>query len=85
MLKIKTQMSIYLMYIFISPISNEGVISNKDGKIKLFNIKDTIVISHINYKTQKIIFDNKLNENTIYLEPLKNKLDDITLYDKNIL
>lgn len=68
-------------------ISKKGVgtVSNRDGifTLKLRNTiqkNDSVVFSHIGYKTQKIpVSDLENSENTISLEPANNILDEVTV------
>lgn len=61
-----------------------GLISNNDGgaDLSLFNEGDTIIISHISYKS-KYIVKTKLTDSVIYLNQMTNMLPDIVLTENN--
>lgn len=72
----KTKQPIEFVNVFY-PSSNEGSVSNKDGRVKL-NIKaDTLQISHISYERKRIKTGSKSKIDTIYLNQKTFQLDDV--------
>lgn len=53
-----------------------GTITNEDGEFSLHHIKE-VEISHINYETKKVVFENK--EVEIYLTPKVYILDELII------
>ncbi|CDF79313.1 Cna protein B-type domain protein [Formosa agariphila KMM 3901] len=61
-----------------------GSISNADGKLKLPLLEHDIVISHINYIEQTMPFNRFKENDTIYLNPKNNQLDEVVIYNLNL-
>ncbi len=66
--------------------SNEGLITNEDGFFELPNIIDidTLHISHIAYKSKKILLNAFKKKDTIFLEKNTINLDEVVIKSINI-
>lgn len=63
----------------------EGSISNEDGKVRLSVRSDSVVFSHIGYKTKKLIPSSDASLiDTIFLKPSVHTLGEITVFDIDI-
>ncbi|WP_298778122.1 hypothetical protein [uncultured Polaribacter sp.] len=64
--------------------SSTGNISNSDGKVKVNLQKDSIFISHINYKNSSYTAKKILNRDTLYIQSKLNTLDEIVMYNYDL-
>ncbi|ARV14660.1 hypothetical protein [Polaribacter sp. SA4-12] len=64
--------------------SSTGNISNADGIVKINLQKDSIYISHINYKNRVYSSKNLFTKDTLFIHPTLNTLDEIVLYDYDL-
>lgn len=62
---------------------NEGTISNLDGKVQIIK-RDTIILSHLSYKTKRIPYEQYATLNTLYLEPGEIALNEVVVSNFNL-
>ena len=62
-----------------------GSVSNEDGRVKIPLKKEKIIISHINYETKELKYSNFIKKDTIYLILNTSELDEIVVYNIDIL
>lgn len=64
--------------------SDEGTISNLDGKIKVGITSNVMTLSHITYKTLKLKFQDLDSANIVYLSPANIVLDEVVVYNLDL-
>ncbi|PQJ78839.1 carboxypeptidase-like regulatory domain-containing protein [Polaribacter porphyrae] len=67
------------------PALEIGSVTNSDGKIKIPLRKNKIVVSHINYQEKEFLYSDFIKKDTLYLTPNTNELDEIVVYNVNLL
>lgn len=79
-----TQQPINLVQV-LYPNLEIGSVSNADGKVRIPLHKEKLLFSHINYKEQQLLYSAFANKDTIFLKPNTNELDEVVLYNINLL
>ncbi len=68
-----------------NPVTQKGTISNGSGYYKLTqgSFSDSIIVSYIGYKKQKIKFENGRTFYPVFLEPSTNELEEVVVMAKD--
>jgi hypothetical protein len=61
-----------------------GSISNADGKVKIPLLENEIIASHINYIEKKFTFNFFKQNDTLFLIPKTNQLDEVVIYNLDL-
>lgn len=62
-----------------------GSVSNEDGRVKIPLKKYKIIVSHINYQEKEFDYNNFVKKDTLFLTPNTSELDEIVVYNVDIL